>query len=182
MKKQIITTIVLVFTITLCFAQTREILELNKSYSHAKIYKKNNEVIKVRNMTLVNDSTLNFKYDKTDNAESIALDDLRGLKVKYGTKAGRYALYGGGFMALTSLLGWGRIESDPNMETKDNAGAIAAGFIVGGAAVGGLVGLAFPKWKSISIPRKKSVNTSLYFSPVIGVQKNYYALSINVKF
>ena len=182
MKKLLITTLVTCFAFVLSYSQTREKLELNESYSLAKIYTRSNQILKGRNLKLINDSTITYKNNKNYKEETMALSDLRSLKVKSGTKVVPYMLYGAGFMALSSLYAWSQVESDPNLEMKDNAGAIFAGFIGGGAVVGALVGMATPKWKSISIPRKSAEPTSLLFSPRIDFQNGVYALNLKVKF
>ena len=110
------------------------------------------------------------------------MKDLRSLKIKSGTRVVPYALYGTGFMALVSLLAWANIQSDPYKETKDNAGGIIAGFIVGGAEVGAIVGLVSPKWKGISLPRKKPNATSFYLNPSFEIEKDYHTPNLIVKF
>ena len=182
MKNLLTTTLVFLLTLPICLAQTRETLEINQSYGLAKIYTKKNQILKGRNLTLMNDSIISYKNNKSYQTETLNINDLRSLKVKYGTKVVPYALYGAGSMAVISLLAWGEVEADPNLETKDNVGPIIAGFIVGGAVIGGIVGLVTPKWKNIAIPRKKSGNASLFLYPTMGVQKDYYVLSLKIKF
>ena len=182
MKKLMITFLASLTIFSVCYSQTRETLVLNKSYSLAKIYKKSNQIVKGRDLKLINDSSLTYKNNTTYQVETMDLHDLRSLKVKSGTKALPFALYGAGLMALSSLWAWAEVKSDPYLETKENAGGIIAGFIVGGAVIGALVGMATPKWKSISIPRKDTGRTSFYLNPLIGVQKDYFAFGFNVKF
>jgi hypothetical protein len=182
MKKLLFAAFVLFFTYSVCFSQTREKLEMNKSYELAKIYTKKNQIFKGRNLTLINDSTISYKNKSTYKEESLNINDLRSLKVKSGTKVVPYALYGAGFMALVSLQAWADIQSDPYRKLKSNAGEIFGGFIAGGAVVGAMVGMATPKWKGISIPRKTPGATSFYLNPAISVQKDYCVLSLNLKF
>ncbi|MCJ7446179.1 MAG: hypothetical protein MUO72_00645 [Bacteroidales bacterium] len=181
MKKPLITTLVFFLFYTLSFSQTRETLEVNKSYELAKIYLKNHQITRGRNLTLINDSTISFKNNTTLKVETVSLNNLNSIKVKSGTRVAGFALYGAGLMALSSLLAVADIESDPYTELKPNAGAIIAGFIGGGAIIGGLVGLATPKWKSISIPRKTQGNASFYLNPVIDINRSYFALSFKIK-
>ena len=158
--------------ISLANSQTRLTLQPEKTYSLAKIYKKSNQIVKGRNLSLMNDSTLSYKNSNFQD-ETISIYDLRSLKIKTGNKALAYGAYGGGLMALSSLYAYLQVQSDPYRELKPNAGAIFTGFIIGGAAVGALIGMASPKWSNVSLPKKKPQGTSMRIQPVIGGNKNY---------
>jgi len=89
-------------------------------------------------------------------------------------------LYGGLFMGVSVLLGVIDIESDPDLVYKKNAGNIAAGFIAGGVAVGALIGVAIPKWKTYYIHNKTGylypVNYGFY------AWKNQVGMTVNLRF
>ena len=167
---------------TTCFSQAREELELNKSYSLAKIYKRSNQIEIGRNLTLTNDSTISYKNNKTLKTETISINDIRSLRVKSGTKVVSYTLIGAGSMASLGLAVYASTMANSISTSNSSLGTIVAGSIAGGAVIGALIGTATPKWKSISIPHKSSGTTSLYLNPNINIQKDYCVLSLNINF
>ena len=86
-------------------------------------------------------------------------------------------------MALSCLYAYLDIESDPYYDgVETNYAPLFTGLIAGGVAIGALVGMASPKWTNVALPRRKSANSSLRFTPVIGSQYDYYAVNLKFKF
>lgn len=73
---------------------------------------------------------------------SLALSDIDYMRVQEGNQALKWCGYGAllmGLMAVISVLEY------PN---PHNSGGVIVGFTMSGAAIGGLIGLAIPKWKT----------------------------------
>jgi hypothetical protein len=86
-------------------------------------------------------------------------------------------------MALSSIYAAAQIAGDPFLEPKDNAGSIYAGFIIGGAVVGGVIGAASPKWKAMSLPKNQKENqVSYYLAPGYNSQTKSVSLKLSLTF
>jgi hypothetical protein len=136
-----------------------------KNYKQVKIGLMNYKRMEGKSLVILDDSVL-FVDLLTQKSTTVGFEDINYLRVQKGTQAGSWALYGGLLMGLSCLMGVAEIESDPNMGYKENAEAVVVGFILGGAAVGALIGSAFPKWKTYYIHNrvgyKIPVNYDLY--------------------
>ncbi|MDN5204524.1 hypothetical protein QQ008_24240 [Fulvivirgaceae bacterium BMA10] len=119
-----------------------------RSYKRGKVYLHDRSILTVKNLS-IDKSSLSFDYQNQSKKINYALDDIKMVRVASGNYAGRGALIGGGTMLLASLRALSEIQRNPYLTTKDNAGEIIAGFIVGGSLMGALIGMAFPKWKTI---------------------------------
>lgn len=115
------------------------------------------------------------------NKSTFPKSDVDHVRAEVGSHVLEGALYGGGFMALSCLYAVADINSDPYRETKDNAGEIITGFIVGGVVVGALIGACFPKEKVVYKRGKFLVDTKALpttpYSPV-----NSYCLSVSFRY
>jgi hypothetical protein len=136
--------------------KAKRYMEVNKTYSKGNIYIKKSLVpIGAKSLKLVNDTILQYTESQTGQAKSLDVSaaSVNYVKMRVGTKAGEFALYGAGLMFLSSLYGVLSAEKsslDMNGETSDiNWVPFVAGFTVGGAAIGGLIGLCCPKYKNL---------------------------------
>lgn len=133
-------------------------LESNKTYSKGKIYIKKSLIpIMATKLTLVNEKSLNYTDEETGMEKSLNVEgsSINYVKLKTGTKAGSFALYGGLLMGLSAVYGVLTAEEssmDMYGETSDiNWFPFIGGFTLGGAAVGALIGVFIPKYKNFYI-------------------------------
>ncbi len=144
MKQIISIAIFLIFTL-IGFGQTNS----NHSYKKARVYLDNHRVLKASSlqMTISNATFLNSANNKQ---ETIAMNNVRLVKIAKGSHLLDGALYGAGTLALTALL----IDVQPDdplgigVKRKHDAG-FYLGLTTGGAIVGALIGSLFPKWKTV---------------------------------
>jgi hypothetical protein len=143
-------------------------LEPNQLFSKGKIYIKKSLIpIQAKKLSLVNDSILNYTDDITGEAKSINVfkPSVNYVKVKTGTKAGAFALYGGALMGLSAVYGVLQTELDYGTgSTAEFGWQLVAGFTVGGFIIGGLIGVFVPKYKNFYI-RNKYTTYKLEISP-----------------
>lgn len=151
--------------------------ELNQTYSKGKIYIQGQyPPVKALKITLLNDSILSFINKETGTQQSINVytTSVNRLKLKTGTKAGEYAIYGGITFGLTYLyevisLGYA-LTGDFDFLKTNNLGdwlplvkttAIAT---AGGALAGALLGVLIPDYKNFYI-KDNSTTFNLSLSP-----------------
>ena len=180
--------IILLFSITIsaCFSQTDEKLEINKTYSLAKFYKKDYSVIKGIDFILINDSTIRFRNTKTHITEYLSVSDLNRLRVKSGNNLLPYAL-GGAVIGLTfDLLFVTDIAtqepSEYELKVDDVPAYIYVGTVALGAAIGAIIGIATPKWKTLSIPKQKLGVSIVNIYPIVDFSTNHYFIGFNINF
>jgi hypothetical protein len=82
---------------------------------------------------------------------TVEVANLKYLEVQTGTKAGTYALIGGGSALLGALLGVAQAEADPYTEVRDDANVpLIVGVITAvGAGIGALVGSGSPVYTPV---------------------------------
>jgi hypothetical protein len=152
--------------------KTKLYLETNKTYPKGNIYIKKSLIpIPATGLTLVHDSILQYTDTKTGLAKSLNLttSSINYVKMKTGTKAGEFALYGGGLMCLSAIYGVLSAEKTSVDVYGETSGIkwfpFVAGFTAGGAIIGGLIGVFCPKYKNFYI--KDNLTTySFKISPV----------------
>ena len=131
----------------------KQYMEINKTYSSGKIYiKKNFQPIDARNIVIVQDSILQYTDAQAGDTRSltVATNSVNYIKVKTGSKAGAFALYGGGLMCLSALVGVLTAEGESVEDYGDTSGInwtpFVLGFTAGGAVVGAAIGAFVPKY------------------------------------
>lgn len=136
----------------------KQYLESNKSFARAKIYvKKSILPIEAKNIQLVQDTLLQYVDVQTGESKSIpvTLATVNYIKVKTGSKAGAFALYGGGLMCLSALVGVLTAEGDQLEDYGETSGInwtpFVLGFTAGGAVVGAAIGAFVPKYTNYYI-------------------------------
>jgi hypothetical protein len=173
--KNIIIIIAIMLSINTAMAQ-KEYLDVNKTYTTAKIYQKGKaSVLKVSNLKLVSDTLLLFQ--QSNKQEQFLTSDVRYISVKSGTYAGTYALYGGAVGLLSSILAV--LETDPMGESGINWIPFIGGFTAGGAVLGLLIGSTQSKWKTLYMQDKR-ISYNLRITP--NLNTNYCGLGIKVTF
>lgn len=145
--------IAVIFCCNLNAQYNKQYLELNKSYSRGKIYiKKSIQSIDAKNIAIVQDSLLQYTDAQAGDTrtQTVAANSVNYVKVKTGSKAGVFALYGGGLMCLSALVGVLTAEGESVEDYGDTSGInwtpFVLGFTAGGAVVGAAIGAFVPKY------------------------------------
>jgi len=130
-------------------------LEQNTVYSKSRIYiKRNLDPIYAKELKLVNDTVLQYKDSETGLEKSLNVHNssVNYIKVKTGTQAGSFALYGGLLGGLSAVVGVLNAEGYSVDEYGDTSGInwlpFVGGFTAGGALIGALIGVWSPKYKN----------------------------------
>ena len=153
------------FILFCCFNYGQQNILDQINYKEAKINLKTYTQLAVKNLT-VSSTAITF-YDTVFQKEgSLPLSEVKSIYVKKGNYFGRGALYGALLMSLSSLSAVNAVNLDPEVELKDNSSTIISVTILSGAAIGGLIGSFFPKWKPIELPSDKN-NVSFKTSVLI---------------
>lgn len=136
----------------------KQYLESNTSYNRGKIYvKKSIQPIEAKNIQLTQDTLLQYVDIQTGESKSIPVNlaAVNYIKVKTGSKAGAFALYGGGLMCLSALVGVLTAEGEAVEDYGDTSGInwtpFVLGFTAGGAVVGAAIGAFVPKYTNYYI-------------------------------
>jgi hypothetical protein len=161
--KRIYEVLVVLFVCSISFSASAQksklYLESNKNYEKGKIYIKKSLIpIAVTKLVLINDSLLNYTESETGIAKSLVVSTsaINYVKLKTGTKAGEFALWGGAFMGLCGLIGALSAEADYMQANNYESSGVkwvpfVGGFTAGGALVGALIGVFCPKYKNFYI-------------------------------
>lgn len=134
--------LIIVFFTSVSTSQTIE----NQKYRKAKLYLNNHLVIKVKDLA-VNSLETKYKNAANNKYEKAALSNIKLIRVPNGSHVFEGALIGAGTMALTAVLI--DVQPDPLGIDQDYGADFYIGLTAGGAALGALVGVLFPKWKTI---------------------------------
>ena len=95
-------------------------------------------------ITIMSDS-INFINTYTNLNQSLMLSNIDYLRVQEGNQALMWSGLGALLFGLSGILA---VMDEPYI---DNPGGWVVGFTISGAVIGGLVGLAIPKWKTYYI-------------------------------
>lgn len=112
-------------------------------YKNATITLKDFEKYKCKNLAIQSDS-VSFTNLNKRLSESIALANIDYIRVKEGNQAITGCIYGAIFMGITawySSINYGYYNNQ-------NSGQAVAVLTISGGVIGGLIGLAIPKWKT----------------------------------
>jgi hypothetical protein len=133
-------------------------IQTKTTYPKGKIYlKKNLTPVEAKNIQLVQDTILQYTDIQTGESRSVpvTLANVNYIKVRTGSRAGSFALYGGGLMCLSALVGVLTAEGEAVEYSGDTSGInwapFVLGFTAGGAVVGGVVGAFIPKYTNYYI-------------------------------
>jgi len=162
----------------LLFSQV-SFLEKGKNYSFAKVYPKDKMVFKVRNLQLLNDTTIAFYNMNTSADGTLKNYEVNSVSVKQGSYAAIYGASGALIGLLSSLLAVAQVKTDPYLDDSNaDYTPIVIGFTVGCGAIGAVIGALSPKWKRLYMPEKPMsgriiVNPNLSYK-YYGVQLVYH--------
>jgi len=120
--------------------------ETKPMYSKARIYLKDHEVLKAKNLEM-NSIEATFLNIDSNEKSNMPMDKINFIKVKHGSHLLEGSLYGAASMALSAVL----IDANKNSisRPKDFGAKDYVAFTLVGAGVGGIVGSLFPKWKTV---------------------------------
>ena len=90
----------------------------------------------------ISPENVSFINLRTSLNESLPIHKIDYMRVQEGTQAAKWACLGALFMGVTAAL---NVYEYP--ESK-NQGSTIVTFTISGAVIGGLIGLAIPKWKT----------------------------------
>jgi hypothetical protein len=90
----------------------------------------------------IKSDSISFLNHNTQLNQKIALSNIEYMRVHEGNQALKWCGYGALFMGLLAVL---NVAQYPDTRSS---GGIIVGFTVSGAAIGGLLGLGIPKWKT----------------------------------
>ena len=125
------------------FGQGRDLnLPPEKNYKEAILGFENKEKKQVYSIELFADSLI---YRSNGSFESYRYEKIKYIDVNDGSYAGLGAGVGAGIMLISSLFSILQVSSDPDSSLRNDAGLRVAGFTLGGAGFGALIGFAFPK-------------------------------------
>ena len=91
----------------------------------------------------ISEDSISFIDVNTKQYQQINLSNIDYLRVKEGNQSAKWAGLGALCMGLTAIIS---VIEYPNY--YNNPAGIIFGFTLSGAAIGGLIGLAVPKWKT----------------------------------
>lgn len=124
-------------------------------YKRAMITLHDEQFFDIKNLQIVGDS-VSFMHKNSKQSEKIALSNIYQLKVKKRTAVVGGAIIGTVIPFIFTL--GALIDNDPN---ADNIGAMVAGLLIGGAAIGGAIGLAIPIWETYTFKKNNSYGINI---------------------
>lgn len=137
--------IILVALLIVSFVANSQVVKYNlppKSYyNNANITLKDLTKYECMKVYIKSDS-ISFIKISTDEPQTISLSNVDYIR----TKSGNQALVGAGIGAL--VMGLSALSSVVEYPGYVDAGEFVLAFTVSGAAIGGLIGLVIPKWKT----------------------------------
>jgi len=145
MKIGLFLIIIFEFSTLLSHAQTKYNLPPEKFYPSATIGMLNYEKIKVKKLTIENDSVY---YTLGSERSKKAIDNINYIRVKVRNAAKQGAIIGGATMLGLSLVSVANVSTDPNYKLKKNAGITILLLTAGGTVFGALIGSGIQKNKS----------------------------------
>lgn len=148
MIKKSISILVFSLSFILVYGQSEYNLPPEKFYEEAILGFQNFQRLPVQNLRITGDS---IHYYSKGETLGLHLDEISFIRVKEGTKAGQGAMIGAGSAAAISLLAVMDVQTDPEYELKDNAGGSILLFVLGGAALGGIIGSSVQEEQSYYI-------------------------------
>jgi len=154
-------------------SQTNYIV-VGKKYSVVKLTLNNYQFKKAKNLSLINDSIINYENYETGVHEVVSVKNVKFLSEKKGTFALVYGLVGAG-IGLSSVL----ITHATYNTTNVDVAPVYIGMTVGCAAIGTLIGACIPKWKKLEFQDNRTTYT---FRILPNINKNYYRLGLTVNF
>ncbi len=135
--KSLIFLVALLITVFSTYSQSMD----GRQYEKAILFLKNQSSLNVKKLNIK--GTDLFFINNTNREQQLKLDGVNTIKARKGN----YFLEGATYTGIV-CLGAAIVASSRKDTTKPTTGEFA-GFVAGGAVLGGLVGLLFPKWKEV---------------------------------
>jgi hypothetical protein len=138
---RIIVGLILVLVPFLVKSQVTYNLPPKSFYNTVNVTMKDFTKYECRKVYIKSDS-ISFTNLNAQLTESLALSNIDYMRVQEGTQALKWCGYGALLMGLIAVI---NVSEYPNSQ---NSGGVIVGFTISGAAIGSLIGLAIPKWKT----------------------------------
>jgi len=160
----------------------QEILRNGEEHSRAKIYFSPTKNIKVRKLTLHNDSYITYYERATDKLEQISIMDMKMVSVKKGSHIFSYSLGGAVVgLGLSYLSSQTLIQFPVNGEFNQTNYMI--GFVVGTTLIGAIIGALNPMWENLYVDKTKIKSRAQNnITPILSLNKQYKTLGFKIKF
>nr|WP_299382206.1 hypothetical protein [Allomuricauda sp.] len=134
-------------------------------YPRAKVYLKDHKVINAKDFT-IRGIEASFLDSKAGTQQSMTLDAVDFIKIPKGNHVLIGTSFGAATGALSSLLI--DLDTDPLGRPREKDASFYLTMTGGGAALGALIGLLVPKWKSVYL-HKNAVGLNFDISPERGL-------------
>lgn len=174
---KITTLSILILFCSSSFAQ-KEYVQKNKNYTLARIYQKDNKILKVNNLELINDTVIIFKVVGTPQKEELSVSNVKYVSVKKGSKALPFGLMGAGIGLFSVAITHATHSSDPYTEDF-NWAPMYVGFTVGCGVIGAFIGAFSYKWKRLYFQNNDLASHIMIFP---NFQENTYGIGLTLTF
>jgi len=172
-----ISLLLLIFLFSISLFAQKEYIKKNKTYSLARVYSKDHNILKVHGLELINDSILVYNTVGAAGKTQVAVKDLKYVSVKKGSHALTYGLIGAGIGLFSVGITHIAYSADPLLDDYNWTG-MYVGFTVGCGAIGAIIGAFIYKWKRLYFQDKAI--TSLMVYP--NIQRKSYRLGLVITF
>ncbi|UJH68550.1 hypothetical protein [Allomuricauda sp. SCSIO 65647] len=122
-------------------------------FPKAKIYLQDHKVFNAKNLTITG-AEASFLDSNAEKQQTIMVDEIDFIKIPKGNHALIGASFGAATGALSSLLI--DLDTDPLGRPREKDAGFYLAMTGGGAALGALIGLLVPKWKSVYLNKKSA--------------------------
>lgn len=146
-------------------------------YPKAKVYLKDHKVLKGKDLE-VTDSGISFFDVKGNQLRSLEMSELDFIKTPKGNYLWEGAAIGTATLALSALLI--DLDTDALGRPREKDAGFYLAMAGGGAALGALIGVLVPKWKSIYL-RDKTAGRYLPVELKIGSGEDLATIKITLK-
>jgi hypothetical protein len=140
-------------------------------FEKVEIETKSGKLIKLNDVSIVNDTTLSFLDKQTIQYSTMDISQVKNIWKKDGNLVVEYAIIGGTVGLFSSLLAllWANAENENPIPFKV-AFPVTAGFTIGAAGIGAVVGLFCPKYTKLNLSKSSKAET-IYIKPTINNQE-----------
>ncbi len=163
----------IVFTLLLFVLQGQAQSEPGTRYNKAKIYLNDHRIIKVSDLE-INQITARFMDVKGNEETILPIQDITQIRIPKGNHLLLGTAFGTATLSLSALLI--DLDTDPLGQPREKEAGFYLAMAGTGAALGALIGVLIPKWRSIPLKKK-----SLGFHRPIHLDINAQTNSLNLK-
>jgi len=145
-------------------------------FEKVEIETKSGKLIKLNDVSIVNDTTLSFLDKQTNQYSTMDISQVKNIWKMNGNLVAEYAIVGGSVGLFSSLLAllWANAENENPIPFKV-AFPVTAGFTIASAGIGAVVGLFCPKYTKINLSKSSKAET-IYIKPNMKNQEYGFGL------